>query len=461
MALLDAGWGKKIYDAIDKSATQEKDGGIKEIIEKYPHVGYSFKLMLWQDKDEESSIEAALGVLADLDLPQAYAEIERFATGQYGTPQQRMEALRILSEEGLIDSDTPINIWREDEEDWAEVNFTETEIVSHLEPTCSLEVQELMEKGIDLSHSDKEDDLEKALSYFEEALKLDPDYTVTLHNKGIVLTKLGRHEEAKPLFLKAVAVDPDYLFGHLTLARLALFEEEDDELCLEHLTKIMSAKKVVFEVLEGAMELQAHLAIKEREYETAKKTINMLMEINPDSEELYTDWLERIQILKSFSGMGNYFIERMHKYHDRQFNKSITEDEDLESCIDRVSKERLMATLGAWGLTKKGRKADVVTRLVNALTNPERLREMIEDELSPEELEALVWVLEGDGMRPVDSFTERFGDIHDESPHWQYHKPETIPGRLRMLGFLAVGTLDGQRVTLIPSELRSLIGDIL
>ncbi|MEA2008954.1 MAG: tetratricopeptide repeat protein [Chloroflexota bacterium] len=454
-------WGNKIYDAFNKAVNQETFTGLQEVVDKYPHIGYSFKLMLWQDKDDEVSVEAALSSLADLDLLQAYAEIERFATSKHSTPRLRSKALQILSEAGIIDSETPLRTWQDEKEEWAEVNFRQIEIVPYLELTCSLESQELMQKGTELSHSDEKDDLEKALGYYEQILELDPDYPVALHNKGMVLAKLERHEEARSLFFKAVEIDPDYLFGHLTLARLAFFEDDDAELCKDHITKILKAKQVVIDVYEGAMELQVHLAVKEREYEAAKTTIDMLLKLNPDSEDLYTDWLERIQTLESLSKVSDRFTERANNYHDLQFRKSITADESLESCIDRVSKDRLKATLESWGLIKKGRKAEVVTRIVEALTNPEQLRNMIENELSPEEREALIWVLEENGLRSWDSFTERFGDIYDESPHWEYRTPETIPGRLQMLGFLSIGTLDDQRVTLIPSELRPLLDNIL
>lgn len=450
-------WQQSTIDKLEKAV--ESETGLKELAERYSYIGYSHRLMLWQGAEDELEVEAALESLASLDLPQAYAEIERFATSKYSTPQQRINALRVLSEGGQIDRETPINIWREDKEDWAEVRLVKTEIVSFLEPTCSEETLRLIEKGVALSKSDKKANLKKALSYFEQALELEPDYPATLHNMGVVYQKQGREKEAMAKLHRSVEVDPDYLFGHLTLARLAFYEDDNEELCREHLAKIMSANKVVAKVYEGAVELQVHLAIREGEYEAAERMIDMLIELNPDSEEFYTDWLERIQLLESFSGFGDFFTKRIHNYHDRQFNRTITEDEDLESCVNRVSKDRLKPTLETWGLSKKGRKAEVVTRIVEALTNPGRLHNMIEDELSPEERDALAWVLEGDGLRSWDSFTERFGDIYDESPHWQYHIPETIPGRLQMLGFLAIGTLDNQRVTLIPRELRSLLGD--
>jgi hypothetical protein len=42
----------------------------------------------------------------------------------------------------------------------------------------------------------------------------------------------------------------------------------------------------------------------------------------------------------------------------------------------------------------------------------------------------------------------------DESAYWRFNEPESIPGRLKMAGFLFVGKLDGQEVAFIPADLR-------
>ena len=41
-------------------------------------------------------------------------------------------------------------------------------------------------------------------------------------------------------------------------------------------------------------------------------------------------------------------------------------------------------------------------------------------------------------------FIENFGDDMDESPYWQYHDPESVPGRLKQAGLLFAGKLDEQ-----------------
>jgi hypothetical protein len=133
----------------------------------------------------------------------------------------------------------------------------------------------------------------------------------------------------------------------------------------------------------------------------------------------------------------------------------------LKDTLDRVSREALGATLRAWRLSSSGRKADVIARLVEVMTSSDELSECIEEALDDEERSALVWLLEEGGVRPWAEFTARFEDDFDESPYWQWHDPETVPGVLRMFGFMTVGTLDGREVAFIPNDLRSLLLGIL
>jgi hypothetical protein len=103
----------------------------------------------------------------------------------------------------------------------------------------------------------------------------------------------------------------------------------------------------------------------------------------------------------------------------------------------------------------------VIAGLVDLLLDQEYLEWKIPKNISEEERQALGWVLEGGGVRSWTEFIQRYGDDFDESPYWQYHEAETIAGRLRMAGLLAVGSLEGQRVAVIPYELRPLLSEIL
>ena len=55
-----------------------------------------------------------------------------------------------------------------------------------------------------------EDSNQKALTFFDKALKVEPKYKEAQNYKGKVLEKLGRHNEAIESFNKALEIDPRY-----------------------------------------------------------------------------------------------------------------------------------------------------------------------------------------------------------------------------------------------------------
>jgi hypothetical protein len=172
--------------------------------------------------------------------------------------------------------------------------------------------------------------------------------------------------------------------------------------------------------------------------------------------------LEALLMLNETGGSWHdRWLEDAHRYRDRQIRKPISAQEKLVDCLDRITRGVLATTLRYWGLYRAGKKAEVISRLVDNMTHLHMLSRFIEEELTQDEREALAWVLEGGGIRSWEAFTDRFEDDYDESPYWQYHDPETIPGRLRMLGFLAVGTLEDERVVLSPADLRPLLVKVL
>jgi hypothetical protein len=61
----------------------------------------------------------------------------------------------------------------------------------------------------------------------------------------------------------------------------------------------------------------------------------------------------------------------------------------------------------------------------------------------------------------LNDFTDKYGSDEDESPYWNYHKPETIIGRLGQAGLLAKGVLDDKQVVLVPMEVRNSIKNLI
>jgi hypothetical protein len=74
--------------------------------------------------------------------------------------------------------------------------------------------------------------------------------------------------------------------------------------------------------------------------------------------------------------------------------------------------------------------------------------------LTDEERTAFEHVQANRGTLAWDLFDQNFDNDLDESPHWQYHEPQSVMGRLRAHGLLVEVKVEGKLLVSIPVELR-------
>jgi len=72
----------------------------------------------------------------------------------------------------------------------------------------SMSVEALNGKGMVLNSLGK---YHEAISWFDMALKIDPNFVQALNNKGIVLSNLGKYQEAISWFDMALKIDPNFV----------------------------------------------------------------------------------------------------------------------------------------------------------------------------------------------------------------------------------------------------------
>jgi len=68
---------------------------------------------------------------------------------------------------------------------------------------------------------------ERAIAAYDVALEVEPDFLFALHNKGAALLELGRWREAKPLFEACAKIDPGYTPTFRNLGIIAEKHEKD------------------------------------------------------------------------------------------------------------------------------------------------------------------------------------------------------------------------------------------
>ena len=162
--------------------------------------------------------------------------------------------------------------------------------------------------GLDLA---KQGRVTEAYTHFQEALRINPDFTRALHNFGLELAKQGRTEEAAARFREVLAVDPGYAEARFNLAyqlsKLGRTEEavaqyreglqfNPDAVAWGHLGGLLAGQGKSEEALaafqsavrlnpgsaKAHFDLAVHLALRKR-VDEAVSQYREVLRINPDS----------------------------------------------------------------------------------------------------------------------------------------------------------------------------------
>ncbi len=180
---------------------------------------------------------------------------------------------------------------------------------------------------------------EQALSFFDKALEIDPNYAPAWNNKGLALYKLGKNEEAIEEYQKALEIDKDYPEAHINLAVLLSVTNRNEE-----------AEKEFKEALRLFEEK------KPDRLEEAVKYLEKEIDAHSDNNSL---WWAKGEFLKALGreAEARKSIERAEfyeaiKYYEsnreellRQYegkfvailhNKVIDSDEDWETLAERI-----------------------------------------------------------------------------------------------------------------------------
>jgi uncharacterized protein HemY len=303
---------------------------------------------------------------------------------------------------------------------------------------------------------------EKAIALLRRAVENDPACALALHNLGTLLLQNGQQEEGEKWVRQAVEVDPTYTFGFANLAFLEA-QRENEEAALDFLMQVNKAK-----VISPATSVIANLAymllaVQKRDIEQARRHFDLAREIDPGHPLLkeYEEWLDDVEMFSdSFSFLADYHKQSANRFHRKMLNTRLAIDTTLETCLAATTTEILGALCQFWKTIGYGKKQAKVARLAERILDADIFKGIVGD-LDDEERSALHWVLDGGGVRPWGEFTQRFGDDMDESPYWQWHEPVSLPGRLKRVGLLHVGTLDGSQVAFIPADIREQLAGIL
>lgn len=431
--------------------TENQQRKIDAFLEKYPSLLQAFKRMLW---NEEISTAGA-NMLVMLNKPEADAEIMRFGLSDWGDNESRMEALMALTNAGRYSPETPVRFWDAEKGAWHDVQMLSQKI-EEVEYELNPRTADLIEKGRRAKKP------QEAIAFLRRAVQDDPTCAMAIFNLGVLLTQQGQKEEGEAMMRRSVEVDPNYIFGY---ANLGLMEAQrgNKEAALDHLMKVNQAKVVAPNTVAVSSLAHMVIAVDDNDIEMARRHFENAVRFHPNSPMLehFREMLEQAENLyKSFGFIRDFQKQSANRYHRKMLNTMLSPQMGLGSCLSNMTKENLVGMSHFWNLIAYGKKAELVSRLTERILDPNALEETVPT-IKKKEREALHWILDGGGSRPWAEFIERFGDDMDESAMWDYHVPETIPGRLKWMGLLYVGKLGGQESAFVPADLRVLLADAL
>lgn len=409
---------------------------------------------------EENQPEAGIAILASIGTPAAYAALRNFGLSKIGDDETRMQALFRLVEAGQIPADEKLRVWSRDE--WQEVELRQYEISDEPEMFYEPEVAELINKGSNALQQNKEKEAERLL---QQAIKLEPRAKEAYNNLGVIYARQDDHDRAKKMYRQAVEIDPFYVFPRANLV-LYLLDEGDIEAAEKMLTPLAQGKRFTPQEASYYAYIEARLAIAREQYDAARHSLEMCLELMPDFEPAQ-DLLERLDLIsKMRSGWSRWQEQQQQRDRNRRAKlqtRLTTSKPAVADILPLYAKDVLTAMareIIRWGGWSGLRKAELVDQIVGELTDDYNLERLV-TKLEEEERQALRHVLAEGGALDWEAFEARYGNDLDESPYWQYHPPKSLMGRLRLRGLLAEATVNDQLLIVIPAELRRPLSEIL
>jgi tetratricopeptide (TPR) repeat protein len=200
-----------------------------------------------------------------------------------------MDATRLPLAAELLPAFQPIRLWSEGQ--WRELMLMNMEIT--FEPTGELppEVEEPLRESV-LAMRDH--DAAQALPLLERARELGPDIPSVLNNLASAYGALGRDDEAKALSIDVHRRFPEYFFGRVTMARMAI-QDGDLETAKAMLKPLLGRRKLHIDEFGALADTEIGLSQALGEHQAAESWLKIWEGIDPDDPRI-ENWRLRLRL---------------------------------------------------------------------------------------------------------------------------------------------------------------------
>ena len=422
---------------------------IERFVTRFPQIVlFAEKVIL-----EEGDPHGGIAILEILGTPEAHDALRRFALGQAGDDEDRMQAIAALQRSGRLGQSEVVRVWLGGE--WRETILQAYAITDGEEPGYSPEVNALLVSATEAGRDGRE---EEAETLYDRVMRLDPRVKEALNNLAVIYARRGEEERARELLQRALEVDPLYIFPRCSLAGYLLAEDKSDE-AEEMIAPLLAITSLRALEMAFLCLTRARIHTHRGQHDAARNLLKMALEVLPEYEPA-ARMLENLDMSEDLqAGIERWTRQRAQR--DRAKRRDLqaqiaTTDPSLEESLSLYSKDALGAMArnaiqgGGWSML---RKAELRRRIVDELRDPEVLGRILAALEEPEKA-ALSRVLDSGGRMRWDAFDGAYGNDLEEPAAWHFHQPETIMGRLRSRGLVVEATVEGELFVVVPVELR-------
>jgi Flp pilus assembly protein TadD len=257
----------------------------RRFLRDHPEVTTLVPVLL--DRGDPMGRDLALRIALAAREPAMMAALRDFALGQRGPDEMRHAAAQAARGAGLFPPG-PARLWLEGE--WRETHLLDFEV--HGEPLVQHRppVQRWANQAREALHAGKPTEAEQALKM---ALDLQPDAPDLMNNLAVAYMLQGRAAESEQLLRRIHAMHPDYLFGRVSVAQLALRSGhiEDARTLLEPLLR---RRQFHFSEFSAFCQAQMDLLLAQGNPAGASQWLAMWESVDPDNRHL-DQWRNRLR----------------------------------------------------------------------------------------------------------------------------------------------------------------------
>ncbi len=276
--VLDERLEKELHRVIDRAADSPDDlREIAAIFRDSPSLARVVPLMMRLGDRDAARVGAMLALKSG--LPELHAAVREFILGQRGSDQLRFQIARSALHDGVI-SPGMMRLWRGGR--WADTLLLEFQVTFEPIDNTSGPAQELIESAWNAMH---EGDYQRAEEALKHALILEPNSPAAMNNLAAAYSAQGRAKESEELVRELHARFPDYFFGIVNVANLAIRDGQFDR-AREMLRPLMALGKYHISQFKSLCAAQIELLLAEGNLDSARSWLEMWEGANPNDRSL-------------------------------------------------------------------------------------------------------------------------------------------------------------------------------